>query len=258
MYSIDSSDNPKYKLALSLKQKKTRQNMGLFLIEGLRNIQLAHDYGHPLKYIFVDKNNAKNNDYNSILEFYNDISYILPLKLIENLGETVNPQGIVAVAEINSFDFSDSFEENTVLILDRIQDPGNLGSIIRSADASGISYIFYIKGTADIYSSKVVRAAMGSLFYMKIKEIDIDGLEILKKNDFELISSSLENADSYTALLEHKKIALVIGNEANGISDEIISISNLSVKIPIIGNAESLNVAAAAAVLLYKMTERSL
>lgn len=258
MYSINSSDNPKYKMALSLKQKKTRQNLDLFLIEGLRNIQLAREYGHPLKYVFVDKNHSENSEYAALLEYYKDISYFLPVKLIDNLSETVNPQGIVAVAEINSFDFSGAFEEKSILILDRIQDPGNLGSIIRSADASGIKYIFFLKGTADIYSPKVVRAAMGSLFYMKIQEADLDMLQTLKHKGFKLISSSLENAVSYNSLLDHEKIALVIGNEANGISKEIISISDMSVKIPLIGKAESLNAAAAAAVLMYKMTERSL
>lgn len=258
MYSIDSRDNPKYKMALSLKQKKTRHELDLFLIEGLRNIQLAREYGHPLKYLFIDKDHIQHSDYTSLIDYYGDISYSLPSKLMDSLSETVNPQGIVAIAGIDSFDFSESFEEKSILILDRIQDPGNLGSIIRSADASGIKYIFFLKGTVDIYSPKAVRAAMGSIFYMKIMEADIGMLEELKTKGFKLISASLENAVSYNSLTDHEKIALIIGNEANGISGQIISISDMSVKIPLFGKAESLNAAAAAAVLMYKMSERNL
>lgn len=258
MYSIDSPENPKYKMALSLKQKKSRQNLNLFLIEGLRNIQLAREFGHPLKYLFIDKNHSQDREYITLLESYEDRAYFLPVKLIDNLSETVTPQGIVAVAEISKFEFSDAFKEKSILILDRIQDPGNFGSIIRSADASGIRYIFYLKGTVDLYSPKVVRSAMGSLFYMNIREADMDMIQILKDQGFKLISSSLENAVSYNSLLDHEKIALVIGNEANGISKDIISISDTCVKIPLLGKAESLNAAAAAAVLMYKMAERNL
>ena len=149
---------------------------------------------------------------------------------------------------------------NDILILDKIQDPGNLGTILRTADAAGISTVICTKGTTDIYSPKVVRSAMGSLMHLKILFIDdYESLNILKKNGYKIISSSLENALDYNVLSTiQSKIAIVLGNEANGIDNKLLNLSDLKVKIPLYGAAESLNVGIAGGILMYKLKERTL
>ena len=112
-----------------------------------------------------------------------DKSFVVPSKLMETISDTVTSQGIVAICNFESFMIDDIDFNNDVLILDKIQDPGNLGTILRTADAAGISTVICTKGTTDIYSPKVVRSAMGSLMHLKILFIDdYESLNILKKN----------------------------------------------------------------------------
>ena len=141
-----------------------------------------------------------------------------------------------------------------VLILDRIQDPGNMGTIIRTADAAGVDAIINLKGCVDIYNPKVIRSTMGSIFDMNIiQATQDDALRVLKDNNFEIVSSYLNTDNYYNTVDYTNKVALVIGNEANGVNDELISKSHTLVKIPIYGNAESLNAAISSAILMYEI-----
>lgn len=255
MNKIESKDNIKYKIALSLKTKKGREQNGLFLVEGLRNIKLALDYSYKSEYLFLNEKNIDNEEIRGLLE-KEENSYIISEKLFENLSETITSQGIIGIFKISQTEARDVLNENTILLLDRIQDPGNLGTIIRTADAAGIKTILYTKGTTDPYSPKVVRAAMGSIFYMNI--LPIEDVNLLKENGYFIISSALENSCCYKDIEVNEKLVLVLGNEANGISKEILNISDKKVKIPIFGKAESLNVAIAGAILMYEYQTKSL
>ncbi len=128
------------------------------------------------------------------------------------------------------------------MILDRIQDPGNMGTIIRTADSAGVDAIIALKGCVDIYNPKVIRSTMGSIFDVNIIDASQDEtVDMLKSLDFNIVSSYLNTENFYDKIDYGSKVALVIGNEANGINEELVSKSDILVKIPIYGKAESLN-----------------
>ncbi len=140
------------------------------------------------------------------------------------------------------------------MILDRIQDPGNMGTIIRTADSAGVEAIIALKGCVDIYNPKVIRSTMGSIFDMNIINASQDEtVDMLKSLDFNIVSSYLNTDNFYDKIDYGSKVALVIGNEANGINEELVSKSDILVKIPIYGKAESLNAAISSAILMYEI-----
>ena len=148
---------------------------------------------------------------------------------------------------------SEDFNKNKhkkIVVVDRVQDPGNMGTIIRTADAAGFDLIICIKGTVDYYNPKVVRSAMGSMFYMDMMSLDNEeARDLLKVNDIDIVSSYLDT-ENYYDKVDYKE------NEANGISDFWIRQSDVLVKIPMFGKAESLNVAVSSALLMYKILGR--
>ena len=157
---------------------------------------------------------------------------------------------------LSSDDF-DPARHKRVLILDRLQDPGNVGTIIRTADAMGFDLICMTKGCVDVYNPKVVRSAMGSGFYMDLlMESQEAILSILKGADLQIVSSSLDTDNYYDEVTYADRCALVLGNEANGINDFWVENSDLLVKIPMYGKAESFNVAISGALLMSKMIKR--
>nr|WP_330368177.1 RNA methyltransferase [Clostridioides difficile] len=140
------------------------------------------------------------------------------------------------------------------MILDRIQDPGNMGTIIRTADSAGVDAIIALKGCVDIYNPKVIRSTMGSIFDVNIIDASQDEtVDMLKSLDFNIVSSYLNTENFYDKIDYGSKVALVIGNEANGINEELVSKSDILVKIPIYGKAESLNAAISSAILMYEI-----
>ena len=189
------------------------------------------------------------------------IQYVDKHKLDE-VSTSHSHQGVIAqVSEYKYWELDELIEsvkakneDPFFIILDEITDPHNLGSIIRTADAAGVDAIIALKGCVDIYNPKVIRSTMGSIFDMNIIQTTQDeAVDFLKANNFDIVSSYLHTESYYNETTYDGKIALVIGNEANGINDELISKSDKLVKIPIYGNAESLNAAISAAILMYEI-----
>lgn len=258
---IKSKDNDKFKLTKSLLTTKYRNKEGKYIAEGQRTIELAIEYGASIEFVFVNE------------RFYNDPSkgvliaslkesthvYILDDSLFRQVVTTENSQGILAVINKKKMD-SEDFNKNKhkkIIVVDRIQDPGNMGTIIRTADAAGFDLIICIKGTVDYYNPKVVRSAMGSMFYMDMMSLDNEeARDLLKVNDIDIVSSYLDTENYYDKVDYNENTALVVGNEANGISDFWIGQSDVLVKIPMFGKAESLNVAVSSALLMYKILGR--
>ena len=147
-----------------------------------------------------------------------------------------------------------------VVVLDKIQDPGNLGTIIRVVDAVGLKDIILTKGSVDCYNEKVVRSSMGSIFNLNIIYLDEEELlGYLTRNNYKLIVTALEeNSISYTDIKVEEKNAIVFGSEGNGVSSSFLKLANEVVMIPIYGSAESLNVAMASGIMLYKFKELKL
>jgi TrmH family RNA methyltransferase len=141
-----------------------------------------------------------------------------------------------------------------VLVLDRIQDPGNLGTMIRTADAAGFDTVLLGKGTVDPFNAKVVRATQGSLFHVNVRAVDLlETLPELKSEGFHVYGTALAKATSYEQVDFKDKVALVIGNEAQGVHNDVLDLCDTRVHIPVLGDAESLNAAVAAGILMYRI-----
>lgn len=252
MHEISSAQNAIFKHAKQLKQKKYREKSGRFLLEGLRYIQTALENGKKCHGIFLLKGMS--------FEAENVQVYALANELHRELVGTENTQGVVGIfdcyPEAEWSDFED--RAGNVLFLDCIQDPGNLGTMIRTADAAGFKYIVMSKGTVDIYNDKVIRSAAGSLLNVQCLYVEssLVFLKHLKAHGYNIIVTALENSRDYNQKENYKsKNCLIIGNEANGVSREIIAIADVVVKIPIAGEAESLNASVAAGIMMYKIKE---
>lgn len=256
---ITSPHNPIIKLAASLKQKKRRDETGLFIAEGIRLVEEAagSDWNaHTL--IVTDEISRSSRVQNIIVNLENKGCRILevPFKIYERISDTDQPQGIMLLMEKRFSDFNTfSYQAPPMFaILDCVQDPGNVGTLIRTADAAGCTAVIMTKGCADLFSGKTMRSSMGSVFHLPIY-LEMSLLDIIKfvqNHGIKLIATSLESSDIYYKADFTKAIALVFGNEGNGISRELLDSSECRLHIPIIGLAESLNVGAAAAVILFE------
>lgn len=250
---ITSKSNEKAKYIKSLNDKKGRQKEKAFYLEGVKVVNEVLDKRQAinLKFIACSKEILQNvNGGDKILKRIENKKNVIYFsqEVFKSISDTKTPQGILAVIGIPENEFVD--KGKNVLILDKIQDAGNIGTIIRTADAFGIDTIICTKGTVDVYSQKVLRSTMGSILREKI--IYTDDISFLKEKGYKLIGTVLdEKSISLEKFDFSKKCAFVMGNEANGISDEIKSICNEFVKIPMTGNAESLNVAVATSIILY-------
>lgn len=256
---IESKDNSKVKLVNSLKTKKYRDKHELMIIEGLRALKQLIDSKISLYMIvFSESIYMENEECKKIHMEYDDIAIIVKDSIFSQLSDTVNTQGVIAVAKIPKYDINTFYdkEKSRVLLFDRIQDPGNAGTLIRTADAAGFDAIFIIKGTVDLFSPKVNRSAMGSNLYVPIIEITEDELLKFQKNGFEILATALDRSSfEYSDISYSQKCIIVLGNEANGVSESILDISDKKIYIPIYGRAESLNVAIAGAIVMYKSLE---
>ncbi len=256
---INSKDNEKIKYTKSLLKSKNRNKEKKFIIEGYRIVTLAIDCDAKLEYVFINEDFENKKEHIELLEILKSKNikvYKTTNKPFENFIDTENTQGIIGVVKFNTNTLESNFkkENKFVLVLDRIQDPGNMGTIIRTADACGVDLIIALKGCVDIYNPKVIRSTMGSIFDMNIVyENQDEAINFLKNNGFSIVSSYLDTDNYYNNISYNNKTALVIGNEANGINNDIILNSDTLVKIPIYGKAESLNAAISSAILMYEI-----
>lgn len=246
-----SKDNKLIKTAQKLKKKKYRELEGLFLAEGIRFVESAIE-NLSVKYILYSNKVYTTKGYERVLE--TDIpSYEVEDSILKEICDTENPQGVVGICEKREYDFKD-IKGNLIVIVDGVQDPGNLGTIIRTCDAAGVSGIIVLKGTVDVYNSKVLRSTMGSIFNIPIVfEDDFRNISnTLLDNDFKILATSLEAKYSLYDYNFSNKTAVILGNEANGVSEENIAIATDLIIIPMEGNSESLNVSIANSVIVYE------
>lgn len=252
---ITSRDNQVLKTIRSLHHKKGRAQAGLYFAEGVRLVQEALAFASgKVQLVVVSKSYFADNEfYITGLDNSGKKIYITEDKIFADICDTETPQGIAAVLEMPdeaAFDFSSM---SYILILDGVAEPGNMGTIIRTAEAAGIDGIFLMKGCVDIYSPKVVRSAMGSVFRTKFFKADIDTLESLKAEGFKIAATALYNSQPIETVSIAGKRAIVIGNEARGVSNEVLRISDISVRIDMCGKVESLNAAVAAGIAMYML-----
>ncbi len=250
MIEITSVSNNKCKYIKLLSQKKSRQKYGEYITEGKKSVSDAINAGKMIIGLYISDSFFSNEEFLYTEEIP---VYKLADNVFEKICDTQTPQGILAVLRMdNTRDFIPDISKNYIYC-DCVNDPGNLGTIIRTADAAGFGGVLLSEGCADPYSPKTVRSSMGSFFHIDIvTDLNSDVLNKLKEIGFSLIAGALdENTADYREIDMRGPVVIAVGNEANGISTEIRQICQC-VKIPILGKAESLNVGVAAAILMYE------
>ncbi|KZE64524.1 RNA methyltransferase [Fictibacillus phosphorivorans] len=250
MKHIESESNASLKQWKKLHTKKEREKSGTYLIEGPHLIEEAIKSGAKLQHVIIEEHFELNESW--LKEKF--ALWSVPSKLMKQLSETEKPQGIIAVCEMMDQNENLIKKNGRYLLIDGVQDPGNLGTIIRTADSAGLDGVFLGEGTADLYNGKTVRSTQGSLFHLPIVKADL--LEIVqqcKEMNITVLSTSLQEAVDMRKAPEVEGFALIVGNEGAGVQEALQQESTMKVKIPIFGSAESLNVSVATGILLYEL-----
>ncbi len=256
---ITSAQNKTIKEVKALSRKKERVKTGLFIAEGLRFVQSAVESQAHIECILYSSAILRTDEGRDFIKDLEDSGQYKVLevedKIMEELSDTMSPQGILAVVRQPSWTWDDVLGgSRVVMILDRLQDPGNLGTILRTADAAGASGMILLKGTVDLFNPKVLRSTMGSVFSLPVLEGVLweEAEDKLKGSDYLVAATALEDSVDYDSLDYRGPTAFIVGNEANGIEDHILNRAPYKVKIPIVGSAESLNAGVAAAIMMYE------
>ena len=255
---IQSKDNKTIKHIISLQQRKYRQKFGEYMVEGIRAVT---DIGKKdcLRSILIRE--SKRSELEPLVEKGFTVSsvYVVQDPIFPKIEHSVNGQGILGIAKkcVNDL-HSLIVEDGLYVALDGVQDPGNLGTIIRTAVAAGAKGIFLLKGTVDPYNEKCVRSTMSALCNIPIFE-DVtlsEFYDFIKDNSIKTYVTSLDNAKPYHTISYAKRTMVILGNEGNGVSKEIIEMCDQAITIPMYGDIESLNVSIAAALCMYKVREQ--
>ena len=255
MQSISSKENELIKHIKKLKDKKERDISNEYVIEGIKLIQEAIQENVNIKQIIVcddcDKTESMPKDLMYEIAKY-DCIYVTK-KIFKYISEVQEPQGILAIIDKNNSDSEIDYTQDIIVALDDVQDPGNLGTILRTVDSIGLTQILVSKGTADSYNPKVVRSTMGAIFRIKIIECeDLEKtLKEIKKHKFKVVVTSLQTENSIYEINYNKKV-IVIGNEAKGVEKDIQDLADEKIKIPMLGKTESLNASVATGIVLYE------
>ncbi len=261
MKVISSKDNEIIKKIKSLKEKKYRDIENCYIIEGIKLVKEAIAENAKIKQIVVceDCINDGEIDTDTLYEIAKfDVVYVTE-KVFKTITDVKTPQGIIAVIEKNNINSKIDYNQDIIIALDGVQDPGNLGTILRTVDSANLKQIILSKESADSYNPKVVRSTMGAIFRVNIIEADSlkDMLQEAKKNNFKVMVTSLDTKNSIYDVDYSKKV-IVIGNEANGVSKEVQAIADEKVKIPMLGKTESLNASVAAGIMIYEYVRKKL
>ncbi len=246
---ISSAENEYIKKIAKLKTKKHRDSFGLFVAEGERSVKDAVSSGFCIESVIMTES-----FFARAGEAFSETTVIVTTdKVFLSLSDTKTPQGVLAVVRFP--ERKDALLGKRYIYCDCIQDPGNAGTIIRSADAFGFSGVIFSKNSVDVFSPKVIRGSMGSVFHIDIfTEADESFLEKAKEEGFSLTATALHQDSVPIGKADlFKKQIFVIGNEGNGVSDEVLSLADQVVHIPMQGKAESLNAGVAASILMYEV-----
>jgi TrmH family RNA methyltransferase len=253
MKHIESESNASIKQWKKLHTKKEREKTGTYLLEGPHLIEEAILSGTKLVHVIVEENFQINDEW--LKERFT--LWTVPAKIMKILSETEKPQGIIAVCEMQDETEEVLKENGRYLFVDGVQDPGNLGTIIRTADSAGLDGVILGEGTADLYNGKTVRSTQGSLFHLPIIKQDLQtAISECKTLNLPVYSTSLQNAVDMREVPESDGFVLIVGNEGAGVQQVLQEESTMNIKIPIFGKAESLNVSVATGILLYELQRK--
>ena len=241
---LTSLKNPQVQLWRSLKDRKARREHGLFLVEGRKSVEEALSSGFPAEALLLREDTAEQG---ALPE--NVKKYLLPEHVMAAVCDTRTPQGIAAVMRHREI----PVEGRRLVALDGVQDPGNVGTVIRTMDAAGYHGLLMDEKTADPYSPKALRASMGGVFRVPVLRCDdLPGqLRSLARDGFDIVAGDLHGEPFYQRRKAKNRLCVVIGNEGQGVSPAVFAESTLRLKLPMVGGAESLNAAVAAGIMMY-------
>lgn len=247
---ITSKSNELIKYIKALHLKKNREENKEYFVEGVKLVKEAIAENLPIEKIIIceellqEKVDTKKYD----VEYVNKVVF-------DFISDTKTPQGIMAIISIEQ---PNRMEGNVIFALDNVQDPGNLGTIIRTLDCAGINTLLLSEGTVDVYNPKVIRSTMGAIYRVKVFEnLNLkEALLNLKNDGYKVVITDLQGKNYHYDLDYSQKLIIVVGNESNGVSSEIKALANIKVKIPMLGRTESLNAGVAASLIAYEVVAK--
>lgn len=250
MKEIVSTKNTWIKELKKLHKKKQRDAESKYLLEGFHLIEEAQKNETILEAVLITKR-GQNEWQEWLADFPDEQLYLVSDGVMQVLSDLPTPQGILAVAVME--DEAEICYEGRWLLLDNVQDPGNVGTMIRTADAAGLSGVILGDGTADIYSTKVLRGMQGSNFHLPIVRRALPAvIAQFKERQIPVFGTALDEAAvPFEKMGSRDQFALIMGNEGQGVAKELLAMTDQNLYIPIYGQAESLNVAIAAGILMY-------
>ena len=261
MQVISSKDNELIKHIKKLKDKKYRDESNEYIIEGVKLIEEAVQEKSKIKKVIICDDTTRTYEIptNVMLEIAKYECVYVTDKIFSSITQVTNPQGVMAIIEKNTEKQEIDYSEDIIVALDNVQDPGNLGTILRTVDSIGLKQIIVTKDTVDAFNSKVVRSTMGAIFRVKIIETSdlVQSIKEMRKHHFKLMVTSLQTDNSIYDIEFNKKI-IVIGNESNGVSEEIQDMADEKAKIPMLGKTESLNASVAAGIVMYEYVRQKI
>ncbi|MBQ8162588.1 MAG: RNA methyltransferase [Clostridia bacterium] len=247
---LSSTKNPNILLARSLKQKKGRDESGCFLVEGKKAVGDALEAGFVPEMLFALEDQLSSLPPASLPQ--DARLYVVPEHVLAAVCDTMTPQGICCVMRKQDT----HVKGRRLVALDGVQDPGNVGTILRTSDAAALDGVLLSSACADPYAPKVVRATMGSIFHIPFQMVPSlpEALRALKEEGITLISTQLDGKPFFEAVPSlPESFCLVIGNEGQGVTEEVRAMCDIALKLPMPGRAESLNASVAAGILIYEM-----
>ena len=248
---ITSKDNEIIKNIKKLKEKKYR--LDSYIVEGIKMVKEAISENQEIALIAIREDFKIDFDTKKIK------IVTISNKIFNDISDVKTPQGILAVIKKNQNNQIETNQEY-ILALDSLQDPGNMGTIIRTADSANINQIIINKTTVDPYSPKVIRSTMGAIYRTNIIEVEDlkTTLREMKSKGFQIITTDLKATQSIYDINYNNKTVVVIGNEANGVSQEILQTADKKVIIPMLGKTESLNASIAASIMIYEYVRQKI
>ena len=252
MIDITSVNNQQIKDWKKLHTRKERKKTNTYLVEGFHLVEEALTYNREAIQQLIVREDILTSDAYLAIRMHPRKVTTVSVQVAAELSETETNQGIFAVVSFETTDFPEMID-GPFLLLDAVQDPGNVGTMIRTADAAGFQGVVLGKGTVDLYNSKTLRSAQGSHFHIEVYDGDLsEFISRLKDQKVKIYGTALnEHAESYKTIDEKGLFALMVGNEGSGISYDMMALVDQNIYIPMKGQSESLNVAIAASILMF-------
>lgn len=253
MKEITSVNNELIKETSKLKQRKYRNESGLFIVEGLKGVLDAIEFGINIKQIFIEKDSEID-----LSPFDNELLYMVTKPVLKKISTTDSPPEILAIAAQKHYSLKDTLKGMPLLaVLDGIKDPGNLGTIIRTATACGVTGIILTDDSVDLYNPKTVRSSVGNLWKMPVVYMDKKNLKkgLAQIPNCQFLATVVKEDKSEKLFYDinyQQPTVILFGSEAKGLSQELISIADEAITIPMTNDVESLNLSISAGVILYE------